>query len=180
MDALRPEAKAHLRRLALALVAMGATARHAGLVDDPAEALGPLLDAALDILGTPPGAAGRSAALLLADGTAGGHLAVAAVAGPARPVPVHASLDAIAHDLLPRRVDDCPGQADILAENGKSPIRSAIFAPLSWNGKYFGALYCGATMAHTYSDDDLSVLGGLADLAALVWIARRGAPCAAG
>ena len=51
---------------------------------------------------------------------------------------------------------------------------AAMFAPLSWNGCYFGCIYCCSVRPHTYTADDVSVLGGFADLASLVWIARAG------
>jgi hypothetical protein len=169
---LRPELQAAIRRISLSLVAMGGVARHAGTVAEPVAAVAPLLEAIGDILGLPPGDPTRIVALLLRRGDTH-HVVVAHGLAPG-PVPADAVPARLATDAVPLLYEDLREPADFAPWPNSPAPGAAMFAPLSWNGCYFGCIYCCSVRPHTYTADDVSVLGGFADLASLVWIARAG------
>lgn len=169
---LRPELQAAIRRTSLSLVAMGAAARHAGTVEEPAAAIAPLLEAIGDILGLPPGDPARLVALLVRRGDTH-HVVVGHGLAPG-PVPADAVPDRLATGNAPLLYEDLREPADFAPWPNNAARGAAMFAPLSWNARYFGCIYCCSVQPHTYTADDVSVLGGFADLASLVWIARAG------
>ena len=51
---------------------------------------------------------------------------------------------------------------------------SAIYAPLTWEGRFLGHMICAAQARNTYIHNDLERLRGLAATAATVYIAKGG------
>jgi hypothetical protein len=51
---------------------------------------------------------------------------------------------------------------------------SVVYAPIEWNGEFFGQIICAAQARNVMDDQDLDVLGALANLAAALWVAHEG------
>jgi len=188
MGGWQQQPQEHSRILGMSLVALASAARFAGRSADPLAVLEPLAEAAADILGdraaefaariAGAGEARRHAAFVLRDPADGALLPVAGAGLPAEALWQPLAAAGVADRLMDT------GTPLLLAETGtdaafRPPFAaraagSAMFTPLSWSGTTLGFLYCASSAPATYGEADLSILGGFADLAALVWIARDG------
>lgn len=184
------QAQEKLRVLGMSLVAMGAAARYAGFCPDAAEALTPVAEAVADVLGdraaefaarlSGGGPARRWAAFLMLEPATGRLLPVAGFGFPDAAIWAPLAdrtgfLGRLTAGKAPRLLADTAEAPDFEPLPADAAVGSAMFAPLSWNGAMIGTLYCSSSVPGTFGTDDLPVLGGFADLAALVWIARDGA-----